>query len=58
MYIVRNSEGATTLITSRKEDAINFVSAGNIDNTEYTIVKATIIESNEITTEGKDENKV
>ena len=56
MYTVRNSEGEVALITSRKEDAISFITAGSVDKTEYIVMETTIIESNE-TTEGEDEEE-
>jgi len=56
MYTVRNSEGAVALITSRKEDAISFITASSVDKTEYIIMETTVIEPNE-TTEGEDESK-
>jgi len=56
MYTVRNSEGAVALITSRKEDAISFITASSVDKTEYIIMETTVIEPNE-TIEGEDESK-
>jgi hypothetical protein len=37
MYIVRNSEQEVVAITTRKEDALSYLPAQNLDNTHYTI---------------------